>query len=249
MGGIVVLWNRKRIEVMPEKLYRNEWKYRCTVNDLEIIKSRLETVLDKDIHSGSNGKYEIHSLYFDDYKDTCVRENDAGISERVKYRIRYYGSQCDFMKLERKEKYDNRCHKESCPISVEEYTKIVNGDADELLWETQKSLLKQFCVRCMTRQFIPKAIIDYERTAYVEELTNIRITLDENISVADDFTHFLDRDYIRYPVQKKMEHVLEVKFDYILPNHIKHIVTSRNLIQTSFSKYGLGRQKLQSMGR
>lgn len=239
----------KCMEARKDKIYRNEWKYRCSVNDMEIIRNRLNAVLNKDSHSDSNGKYEIHSLYFDDYKDTCVKENDAGISERAKYRIRYYGDQCAFMRLERKEKRDSRCHKESCPISLEEYAKIVNGDADELFWQTQNPLMKQFCVQCMTRHFMPKAIIDYERTAYVEEITNIRITLDENISVSDDLLRFLDGGYIRYPVQEKNRHVVEVKFDQILPNHIKHIVTNRNLVQTSFSKYGLGRQKLQSMGR
>ena len=232
-----------------KKTYRNEWKYCCTVTDLEIIKNRLDAVLDRDSHSGDNGKYEIHSLYFDDYKDTCVAENAAGISERTKYRIRYYGSQCDFMKLERKEKRDNRCHKQSCMLSMEEYIKIVNDDIDELFWQTQNPLLKQFSLQCMTRKFVPKAIIDYERTAYVEEITNIRITLDENISVSDDLSHFFDGNYIRYPIQEKKQHVLEVKFDYILPNYIKHLITNRNLVQSSFSKYGLGRQKLQSMGR
>lgn len=231
------------------KTYRNEWKYYCTINDMEIIKNRLNAVLNRDFHSDDNGKYEIHSLYFDDYKDACVKENDAGISERVKYRIRYYGARCGFMRLERKEKHDSRCHKESCPISLEEYAKIVNGDADELFWQTENPLMRQFCVQCMTRRFEPKAIIDYERTAYVEEITNIRITLDENISVSDDLFHFLDGDYIRYPVQEKNRHVVEVKFDQILPSYIKHIVTNRNLVQTSFSKYGLGRQKLQNMGR
>lgn len=235
--------------IRQKKTYRNEWKYCCSENDLEMIRNRLDAVLDKDSHSDRDGKYEIHSLYFDDYKDTCAKENDAGISERVKYRIRYYGSQCSFMKLERKEKRDSRCHKDSCSISMDDYMRIVNGDTDELFWQTQNPLLKQFCAVCMARRFMPKAIIDYERTAYVEEITNIRITLDENISVSDDFDHFLDGDYIRCPVQERRKHVLEVKFDYVLPNHIKHIVTNRNLIQTSFSKYGLGRQKLQNMGR
>ena len=81
------------------------------------------------------------------------------------------------------------------------------------------------------------------------EITNIRITLDENISVSDDVSHFADGDYIRYPIQEKGQHVLEVKFDYILPGYIKHIVTGRNMVQSSFSKYSLGRKTLQKMGR
>lgn len=244
-----MLLNESPIKTRQTKTYRNEWKYRCTAADLEIIRNRLDGVLDLDSHSNSTGTYEIHSLYFDDYQDTCIAENAAGISERAKYRIRYYGNRCDFMKLERKEKRDNHCHKQSCALSMEEYTKIVNSNVDELLWQTQNPLLKHFCIQCMTRKFVPKAIIDYERTAYVEEITNIRITLDKNISVSDDLTHFFEGGYIRYPIQEKNQHVLEVKFDYILPNYIKHMITNRNLVQSSFSKYGLGRQKLQSMGR
>lgn len=229
------------------KKYRNEWKYRCTLDDLAVIDNRLSAVLDRDANSGHNGKYEIHSLYFDDYKDSCAKENEAGISERFKYRIRYYGSHPHFMKLECKKKRDGRCCKESILISMEEYQKIADGRADELLWQTDNPFLKQFCIRCMTRKFMPKAIVDYERTAYVEENTHIRITLDENISVSDDFPHFLDGNYVRYPLQEKQQHILEVKFDDILPGYIRHLATNRNMVQSSFSKYRLGREKLQNM--
>jgi hypothetical protein len=153
------------------------------------------------------------------------------------------------MKLERKEKWDGRCHKEACMLTISEYEEILAGKAQDLFWETDKKLLKEFCVHVMTRGFIPKAIIDYERIAYVEEITNIRITLDTNISVSDDVEHFLDGDYLKYPLQDKDQHVLEVKFDYILPGYVKSIVTKNNLVQSSFSKYYLGRIKLQRMGR
>lgn len=189
----------------------------------------------------------MHTLYFDDYKNACAKENDAGISERFKYRIRYYGRQSGYLKLERKEKRNGCCHKESCRISPEEYRMILEGRADELIWRTEEPLLKQFCVNSMTRRFEPKAVIDYQRTAYVEEISNIRITLDENIAVSDDFSHFLDGNYMRYPVQEKGHYVLEVKFDYMLPGYIRHMVTNRNLVQSSYSKYCVGRKRLQSM--
>lgn len=213
-----------------------------------MISSRLTALLDTDSY-GDDGKYEIHSLYFDDYKDTGVRENDAGVSKRFKYRIRYYNEQDQFMKLECKEKAGGLCHKESCLISSEEYWKILDGAADALFWQTEKPLLQRFCLQCMTKKLEPKAIIHYERTAYIEEVTNIRITLDQNISVSDDFFHFTDGDYMRYPIQEKERSVLEVKFDYILPGYVRHMVSNRHLVQTAFSKYCIGRKKLQSMGR
>lgn len=231
------------------KKYRNEWKYCCMESNLEMIRSRLAAVLEQDSHCGINEKYMVHSLYFDDYKDTCAIENDAGIARRQKYRIRYYGDSYDFMNLECKTKVNGRCHKESCQISIEAYRKLVDGDVEELFWETDQPFVQSFCLKCMMRHLEPRAVIDYERIAFVEEITHIRITIDKNITVSGDTAHFLDRDYIRYPVQPEGQHVLEVKFDYILPGYIKHVVTSQNLIQSSFSKYSLGRKKLQGMGQ
>lgn len=230
------------------RLYRNEWKYRAHEADLDVLENRLSAILSADTHSGPAGKYTIHSLYFDDYKDTCAKENEAGISKRYKYRIRYYGNNTDFLKLECKEKLNSRCHKKSAVITRDMYEKIIDGRADELYWETENHLVKVFCTRIMTRLFKPKAIIDYERSAYIEEITNIRITFDKNISVSNEVGQFLSRNYTRYLIQEKKEHILEVKFDYMLPAYIKSIVTNKNLQQSSASKYYLGRLTMQNMG-
>lgn len=233
------------LEGMNIKQYRNEWKYRCSESTLAVLEKRLEGILDSDKNSDSNGGYEIHSLYFDDIRNTCARENDAGISERFKYRIRYYNNNSDYLKLERKEKLNGRCYKDSCIITLSEYEKIVRGDAGELFWETDNSVLKLFCVYCMTKGFSPKAIVDYERCAFVEEISNVRITFDRNISVSGETEEFLTGNYLRIPIQEKHQHILEVKFDNILPSYIRHVITNRELVQTAFSKYYLGRQQLQ----
>ena len=231
------------------KRYRNEWKYRLPETDLAVIENRLHAVMDLDSHSGQSGSYEIHSLYFDDYKDVCAKENEAGVSRRFKYRIRYYGNASDLLKLERKEKLDGRCYKDSAMITRAMCQKILDGQADELYWESDDPLVRKFCVHMMTRLFAPKAIISYERAAYVEEISNVRITLDQNISVSDNVDAFLAGDFMRYPIQERNEHVLEVKFDDILPGYIKSIVSNKNLQQSSFSKYYLGRLKLQELQR
>lgn len=176
-------------------------------------------------------------------------DNDSGVSERAKYRIRYYGDYPSVLRLERKEKLHGRCYKESCPLSIDQYQMIVGGDASQLFWETEIPLLKRFCTLCMTSVLWPKAVIDYERTAYVEEISNVRVTLDENISVSWEWSRFIDGDYLRYPVQERGQHVLEVKFDEILPAYIPHIINNRELIQTSFSKYYLGRKRLSAVTR
>lgn len=229
------------------KQYRTEWKYCCAEDDLRIIEQRLDAVLEQD--RNGNGSYTIHSLYFDDYMDSCAKENEAGISRRYKYRIRYYGDQPGALKLECKKKIDGRCQKESCQISMEEYQFIINGKTNELMWRTDNALLQRFCMQCMTRYFMPRAIIDYKRTAYVEENTHVRITLDENIAVSEDLSRFLTGDYLCYPIQEKQWHVLEVKFDDILPGYLRHLITNRNMVQSSFSKYCMGQKILADKGR
>ncbi len=130
-------------------------------------------------------------------------------------------------------------------ISDDIYNRIMEGRPEEIYWQTNNAMLKRFCVNMMTRFFSPRVIIDYERTAYVEQITNVRVTLDKNISVSDSTGDFLSGDYLRYPIQQKSEHVLEVKFDNILPGYIKNIITNKCLRQLSFSKYYLGRLRLR----
>ena len=232
---------------MKTRKYRNEWKYVCGDADIISICEKLKAILPGDVH-GKDGRYNIHSLYFDDYRDTCAYETDAGLGSRYKYRIRYYGDDPGLLRLERKEKLYGRCYKKSCRITGDEYRDIIDGEYAKLLYETDDPVLRQFCVCAMTRRFTPKVIIDYERTAYVEPITNIRITADRNISASGDVERFLDGEYMRTPVMQKGQHVLEVKFDYILPRHVRSIVARDNLVQTSFSKYYLGRKILNKFG-
>lgn len=232
------------------KRYRHEWKYCCSEKELFLLQSRLAAVMQRDEHAGENGNYEIHSLYFDDYRDTCALENDAGLSKRFKYRIRYYGDDVENIFLERKEKYNGLCSKASCRLTKEQYDKIVVGDVSDILWETKSPLLRRFCVDIMNRNFAPKIIVDYERIAFVEPILNVRITLDMNISVSNEVSQFLDgRQYQKYPILEKEHHILEVKHDDLLPGYIKKLIFMDQLQQTSFSKYYFGRQKIQKLWR
>ncbi len=227
------------------KKYRNEWKYCEEEADLLAIKFRLDSILSHDLHAGENGKYEVHSLYFDDYKNTCAKENVAGEGKRFKYRIRYYGDETDKLWLEKKEKLNSYCYKRQCALSEEEYKSIMEGDAMNVFWNTKEQLLREFCVDIVTKRFIPRVIIDYEREAYVENITNLRITLDYNISASDEIEGFLNGNYTRIPVLEKKKHVLEVKFDIALPSYVKAVLQNNTLGQRSFSKYYLGRAAIQ----
>jgi len=216
------------------KRYRNEWKYYCNQKQDFILNSKLSTILKYD-HNSKDGKYYVHSLYFDDYNNESAKTTEAGDSERFKWRIRYYNDDIKTLKLELKEKHYGRCYKESCPLTIEEYNAIMNNEISFLFWHTKKQLLKTFCLSMMDRLFTPKVIIDYERVAYVEDIKNIRITFDRNITSSYEIDKFLEGNYYKLPVSSI--NVLEVKFDDILPSYIKKIISSDCNDQTSFSKY------------
>ena len=231
------------------KKYRNEWKYNLTNQQLSLLKSRLSEIMELDPHTPPKGRYLIHSLYFDDYKDTSLYTTDSGLSKRYKWRIRYYDEDLNYLVLEKKEKLEGRCHKKSCKLTLLEYESIVSGNITDILYDTDKKLIKELACDMLMYDYRPKVIIDYERIAYVEEITNVRITFDMKISASYELDQFLDGDYTKFYVQPSCFNVLEVKFDEILPSYIRNIVESYGFNQTSFSKYYYGRKIIDSYMR
>lgn len=229
--------------------FRNEWKYLCGDGDRAMLEQRLGAVLIPDAYKGETGEYTVQSLYFDDIFDSCVRDNESGANLRYKYRIRYYRNRPEDIHLERKEKVYGRCRKFSCPLTLDEYDMILNGDAAELFWQTENAVLKQFCLDAMNRQFTPKALIYYDRSAFVEPAVNVRVTFDRNISVSAESAAFLSGVYHKIPMQEQNLCVLEVKFDDILPGYIKQVIESMRFQQITFSKYYLGRKCLEGVYR
>ena len=226
------------------KKYRNEQKYILSNCNLELLKSRLSPLLQLDENSTKNGNYIIHSLYFDDYKNTSAKQVESGDFKRSKWRIRYYNDLSTNLFLEKKEKLSGKCHKRKCSLTTKEFNQIFSSDYMDIFWKTDKALLKEFIVDIITKNFKPKVIINYERTAFIEPILNIRITIDTNINASYDIDNFITGNYVVFPLQEHNYHILEVKFDDILPGYIKNIVCSTGFNQTSFSKYYIGRKKV-----
>ena len=222
--------------------YRSEWKYILRNQELKCLKEKISKILELDKHTPENGKYIIHSLYFDDYKNDSLQANECGLALKYKWRIRYYGDDLSYIVLEKKEKVDVGGRKRSCKLTIDEYNKIISNDICNLGYSTDKSLLKELIIDMLEKGYHPKIIIDYERIAFVEELTNIRITFDTKISASYEIEKFLENNYLKFYILPSNINLLEVKFDYILPSYIKNILNINNMNQVSFSKYFYGRQ-------
>lgn len=225
-----------------EKAYRNEWKYILTNQEMSLLKDNLSRVMELDSHSLSNGTYSVHSLYFDDYKNTTIEYTDAGISNRYKWRIRYYGSNLNYLVLEKKEKSNGKSYKKSCTITLDEYNDIISGNAFDLGLKSSKKLLKELAIDMLFYDFVPKVIVDYERIAFEEPITKIRITFDTKISASYELDSFLDGDYQSFYLFPRGENLLEVKFEDIVPSYIRKLIEKYSHNQISFSKNFYGRR-------
>lgn len=199
--------------------------------------------MQQDMHQDGSC-YEIRSLYFDDAWDRCMDENEAGVDQRQKYRIRIYNASPDLIHLEIKEKCRGLTKKRSCSLSRDECEEIMTGSPQ--FSPGSRGPLNQLLIQMRCSRMVPKVVIAYERSAFVHPTGNVRITFDRNIMASRHCADFLeDRVTGMIPVLPTGMHILEVKYDEFLPDFIAKQLEIRTLRQTAFSKYYLGRLAVQ----
>ena len=92
-----------------------------------MLSQRLEKLFPRDPHAGPEGSYQVVSLYYDDPYDTALRQKLDGVNRREKFRLRYYGEEPAFFKLEKKYKVKGLCGKGACRLSREEGERAAAG--------------------------------------------------------------------------------------------------------------------------
>lgn len=213
---------------------RHEYKHQINLSDILGLRTRLNVVAKHDSHSCDDGTYLIKSLYFDNYMDKALREKIDGVNNREKFRIRYYGTDTSFIRLEKKSKINGLCNKVSCKITEEECQKIIFGDIDFM--KNSKHMLMKELYSKMTYQLLrPKCIVAYTRECFVYPSGNVRVTIDTNICGSNDTKNFLNVDLPFFQTYHKA--ILEVKWDEFLPQVIRDLVQVKSRRITAFSKY------------
>lgn len=245
--------------------YRHEFKYVVSRIEIACLRSRIQSIMELDSHTGDKNVYQIRSLYFDDYKNTCFYENEEGTSPREKFRIRIYDSSPEVIHLELKQKNRGKTHKDSCTLTKGECDAILNG---RLRWKAaalvlpgdetggaetggaetggaeakQRAVLHKFFLQQETRRLEPKVIVEYEREPYVYRNGNVRVTFDTDIRSSSAKNRFFEERIPARPVMPVGYHLMEVKYDEFLPDHIYRALQLENLRLSTFSKYYLCRK-------
>ena len=215
--------------------YRNEIKHIIDAGDKAAICANLRAVAHLDPHAGERGYYKIRSLYFDNIADKALREKIDGVSEREKFRIRYYDGNTSVIHLEKKVKRGGLGYKVSTFISAEEAQRIVDGDTTWMP-ASARGLVIELYAKMKSQSLRPRTIVDYTRIPFIYGPGNVRVTIDENIRTGLHCTDFLNPNCVTIPAGRPVM-LLEVKWDEYLPSVIRRAVQVKNRGAGAFSKY------------
>ena len=157
--------------------FRHEYKYLCDGGQLTVERARLASLLKPDPHAGADGSYAVRSLYFDDPEDSCLLENEDGTDPRAKYRLRIYNGSDARISLERKAKIRGMTHKDAAPVSRADAEALLAGEIP-FPRPDHSPLFRRMLADMGLRVLKPRVIVQYDRTPFVLETGNVRITLE-----------------------------------------------------------------------
>lgn len=216
--------------------YRVEQKYLVPEGQLTFLQKQLEWCMAYDKYHPDGDSYTIRSVYFDDMFDSYLQENEDGTDNREKFRIRIYNGDLSEIHLECKSKRNGYTKKVKENLTLQECLCYINKEPLPILPEDGFLKKKIYALNQM-RRFEPVQIVEYERVAFVEKIGNVRITLDRNIGGSSREEDFVKPKLELIPALPAGMHILEVKYDELLPDYITRILRSVSLRRTSFSKY------------
>tara|TARA_B110000238_G_scaffold200040_2_gene248838 strand:- start:133 stop:849 length:717 start_codon:yes stop_codon:yes gene_type:complete len=237
-----------------ERTSRTELKFPVHSDLVPKIEDDISCFLPLDAHIKNNdtgeNSYKIRSLYFESPDQHFYREKLAGITERVKLRIRTYfpiGSGNQIF-LEIKYKNNIRAKKLRAVLSYLDYKELLAGEYGSLLQKHSTNkvivLFIHFILKYGAR---PRLCIDYNRRAYVSPHRSqyMRATLDSNLSFFLSNNLFDKQGFHRSLIDPKY-YILELKYQENIPFWMQSLVRKYHLRWSALSKYGIATRRLIS---
>lgn len=228
------------IEPLKAISFRHELKHQINLREDLVLSQRLRKLFAHDKNTGPDGTYRVTSLYFDTPYDSALREKIDGVNRREKFRLRYYGMDTSFIRLEKKYKIDGLCGKRSARMTQEQVEKLLSGDVGFLL-DSGEPLFIELYSKIKGKGLQPKTIVRYDREAFLYAPGNVRITLDRDIRTGLGSVEFLNPE-IFYLRATEPGTVLEVKYDAFLPELVRMAVQVPGGRAAACSKYALCRR-------
>lgn len=192
-----------------------------------------------DPHNRGDG-YPIRSLYFDSLEDRDFEEKEDGVELRRKIRLRNYGPESPFALLEMKQKQGPMQKKRSVRLAREDAILLTRGEYGILLSYPEPFARECYGIMQMYG-YRPKAVVEYQRMAFIAKENKIRVTFDHHIIGTESSYDIFNPQLCQYPVLDPVLAVLEVKYNGFLLSYIKDMLQECDRSELSVSKYCLSR--------
>ena len=225
---------------IDQPVYRHEEKFLISTQEYMYLKKLLGSVLKGDKNAAEGGRYFIRSLYFDTMSNVNFHQKEDGVQERRKIRLRVYDENARFAKLEIKNKVGAGIYKESVSIKRGDADSMAKGNFSVLLGYRNPTALRVYRL-FKTQCYRPAVLIDYEREAFVVPVFTGRITFDTNIRAASGRNGLSTSQKEMKRLFSEPKVILEVKYNHMLPEHIKSLLGSSACVPMAVSKYCMGR--------
>lgn len=211
---------------------RVEYKYLIDENQYNDLLDEIRLHLKSDKH----GMTTIQSLYFDTDNRLLIRRSIEKPKYKEKIRLRSYGLADDDKKvfLELKKKANGVVYKRR--ISTKErdaFSFILSGKLPDSSQITKEI---DYFIK-MYSSLEPSMLVLYDRTAFVDPNSNLRITFDRNVRYRTERLN-LHSDLDGELILKNGEILMEVKSDYAIPLWFVKKLSQNRVYKRSFSKYG-----------
>lgn len=220
--------NDKVISVMK----RYELKYHLNSQQVDYFKKEILNHMKVDKY----GLTTIGSIYYDTPNNRMINRSIEKPYFKEKLRLRSYGSENNDspLFLEIKRKSEKIVYKRRIMTDINKVNRFFL--LDEKFGDSQIDReLKAFKDQYGTLE--AKYLIIYDRIAYYQENSDVRITLDMNPRYRTNDLEFKDLNNA-IPLLNKDEAILEIKVQHSIPLWLVEILTKGKIYQTSFSKVG-----------
>ncbi|MCS6777198.1 MAG: polyphosphate polymerase domain-containing protein [Chloroherpetonaceae bacterium] len=211
-----------------------EVKFLVTPEQAGGVTEYITPHLHRDPHAGDDrgGAYRVQSLYLDTPAFDVYYRSEG--YRRQKLRLRRYEEE-PVLYLERKIRTGAQVRKERTRVGMEALARLAAGESAT---EWPGSWF-QHCL--MEQQLVPRALIRYERSAFmgVGENGPVRVTLDQQIACVPVSEYRLDTPSRETPLLAGQV-VLELKFRVAMPTLFKCLVRDLDLTPCDVSKYRQG---------
>lgn len=222
---------------------RKEVKYVIDYSEYKQIQQVLEICMKKDINANKKGTYNIKTIYFDNYFQEIQKNKKNDINSVDKYRIRMYDNKETSIYLEKKTNENGYIKKIKEQINKNDVINILDGRYNEIL-EENPSLKTEMYLNIILKMLRPALLIEYERMAFADDLSGVRITIDKEIKSTIDCNSF----FKTIEGTSNNKYILEVKYNKYLPDYIKNIVINIKRKRRGKSKFISEMEKHKNFG-